>query len=454
MITAKRFGPVTRIPRFAEVLFTSQRRGAYNRSVNPMLTRPRSALEGSAAPAASGPGAPADLVIVANGPGELSNWAVPMARAAREWAASKDLSLTLSLVLPPCQVASGQEAAYAGRRAVFDRIFGPRECVGFVLGLRRFPASGPGCVLHMGGDLWYSATLARRFRFSAFAYVETTLIRRRARRFQGVFVPSGALADRLVAGKVSRERLHVVGDLRAENVARVLLTAPRPRGGARVALLPGSRRWITDQFLPYLLDIAARMRAARPDLQFALVTSPFLSRRDITRALGASRESLGALGVEVVDEDHHREMAACDLAITLPGTNTVELAILGVPMLIILPLQRPGVIRTPGLNEWLSRIPGMATLVKSVVIAWYLRHHPFLSWPNQEAGRLVVPEMVGRLYPPQVARQAVEMLDDRPALAAMARDLRTLYTIPEGAARAIMDGMAPFLRPAPVQRST
>jgi len=419
-----------------------------------MLTRPRAAVEGPEASGASAAGASADLVIIANGPGELSNWAVPMARAAREWAASKSLSLTLSLVLPPCQVSSGQEAAYARRHAVFDRIYGPRQCWGFILGVRRFPATGPGCVLHMGGDLWYAATLARRFGFAAFAYVETTLIRRRARKFQGVFVPSAELADRLVAGKVSRERLHVVGDLRVETVSRVLRTAPERHQGVRVALLPGSRRWITDLFLPFLLDVVAMMRADRPDLRFALITSPFLAQGDFAHALGARAESLGALGVEVVDKDHHREMAASDLAITLPGTNTVELAILGVPMLIILPLQKPGVIRTPGLNEWLSRIPGMATLVKSVMIGLYLRHHPFLSWPNQEAGRMLVPEMVGNLPAAAVARRAVEMLNDPPALAAMARDLHTLYAIPEGASRSIMDGMAPILVPAPVQGST
>ena len=123
----------------------------------------------------------AELVIVSSGPGEVSTWAVPMARAAAEWAAARGRPLTLTLILPPCQFASGQEAAFARRQGLFARVLGPRECLAVVTGLRRLPLAGPGCVLHLGGDLWYSSTLARRAGAPAFAYVETPLIAPRAR---------------------------------------------------------------------------------------------------------------------------------------------------------------------------------------------------------------------------------------------------------------------------------
>src|SRR5205807_107684 len=117
---------------------------------------------------------------------------------------------------------------------------------------------------------------------------------------------------------------------------------------------------------------------------------PRLARRSMT---------LPDLGIEVVEREHLRAMAQCDLALTYPGTNNDELAILGVPMIVVVPLERVSTIRTPGLSEWLGRIPGISNLVKAVVVGHYLRHHRLLAWPNQHAGRMLVPEIVGRFTP-------------------------------------------------------
>jgi hypothetical protein len=333
---------------------------------------------------------------------------------------------------------------------VFERIYGPWECVAFAARLRRFPAPGPGCVLHFGGDLWYSATLARRFRFSAFAYVESTQpILPRARWFTRVFLPSRALADRLIAKGAPRERLSVVGDLRVEHLQSIRSTTPRARLGARVALFPGSRHWMVRIALPYILELVPAMRALRPDLGFSLIASPFLSRRVRARTLAAHEPALARCGIEIVDDDHLRAMAACDLALTYPGSNNDELAVLGVPMLVVFPLEHVGSVRTPGLSEWVGRIPGIATLVKTVVVGRYLRHHRLLAWPNRHAGRMVVPELVGRLTPDRVARRAVEMLDDEAGLLRMSQELRALYANSESTARRMLGEMAPFLERPP-----
>ena len=412
--------------------------------MNQIFTRARASHADVDAPARRGSEAAGELVIVANGPGELSGWAVPLARAARAWAASQDRPLQLSLVLPPCQVASGYEKPFAMGQGVFHRIFGPKDCLAFVTGWRRFPSAGPGCVLHLGGDLWYSATLARRFGFPAFAYVETTLIRKRAHRFERAFVPSPELAERLVRRGVPAHRLSVVGDIRVEHLQTIPAAIPFARGRPRVALLPGSREWILRLALPFLLGLVPAVRALRPEVEFALIVSPFLPSSMIRRAISAG----GNLGCDVVDRDQLETAAQCDLAITYPGTNTVELAVLGVPMLVVLPLHHPQAIRTPGLNEWLSRIPGMAGLTKSIIVAAYTRRHKLLAWPNREAGRMITPEMVGRIAPLQVARRTIEMLDDQAALQRIAQELRTLYPPARGATTRILEEMAPFLWPA------
>ena len=411
--------------------------------MNQIRTRASASDADVAATPQRGSRAPAELVIIANGPGELTGWAVPLARAARAWAASQDRALRLSLVLPPCQVASGHERPFAIRQGVFHRIFSPRECLAFVTGWRRFPSAGPGCVLHLGGDLWYSAALARRLGFPALAYVETSLIRKRIDRFERAFVPSQALADRLVRRGVPAHRLSVVGDIRIEHL-QTIPALSFARGRQRVALLPGSREWILRLGLPLILSAVPVVRALRPEVEFALIVSPFLSSGMISRAISAGSD----LGIDVMHREQLEAATQCDLAITYPGTNTVELAVLGVPMLVLLPLHHPQAIRTPGLNEWVSRIPGMAGLTKSIIVAVYTRRHKLLAWPNREAGRMITPEMVGRITPPQVARRVIEMLDDRAGLDRIAQELRTLYPPARGATARILEEMAPFLWPA------
>lgn len=390
----------------------------------------------------------AELVIVSSGPGELSNWAVPMARAAAAWAARHEVLLTLSLILPPCQFASGQEIAFARRQEVFTRILGPRACLALVAGLARFPAAGPGCLLHLGGDLWYSATLGRRLGFRAFAYAETMLVRKRAHRFERVFLPTQALARHLLDDGVPSGRVTVVGDLRVDHLASVRTRAGEGRGRTRVALLPGSRRWLVEGVLPMFLEAAAAMRARRPEIEFSLIVSPFLPRETLADVLAPHRAALTALGIDAVQGDHLAAMTRSDLAITLPGTNTVELAILGVPMLVAVPLHRPERIRMEGMAEWLGRIPLLGAAVKTMIARRLMRSPTLVAWPNREAGRPIVPELLGHITAEDIARRALALLDDRPGLARTARELRGLYATPPGVAQRILDTMAPHLFPA------
>lgn len=392
-------------------------------------------------------------MLVSSGPGELSNWAVPMARAAKEWAARREIPLTLSLILPPCQFASGQEIAFARRQDVFARILGPRACLTLVTGLARFPATGPGCLLHLGGDLWYSATLGRRLGYPAFAYAETPLVRKRAHRFERVFLPSQALARRLAEDGVPSERLTVVGDLRVDHLSEFRTRPGERRSGARVALLPGSRRWLVEGVLPLFLEAAEAMRARRAEIRFSLIASPFLPRDALVRILEPHREAVVALGVDVTQDDRLTAMAQSDLAITLPGTNTVELAILGVPMLVAVPLHRPGRIRMEGMSEWLGRIPVLGNAIKGMIALQLMRHPKLLAWPNREAGRPIVPELVGRITPDDIARRALALLEDPSGLEQTARDLRGLYATPRGVAQRMLDAMAPHLLPAADRRT-
>jgi lipid-A-disaccharide synthase len=122
-------------------------------------------------------------------------------------------------------------------------------------------------------------------------------------------------------------------------------------------------------------------------------------------------------------------------------------------MLVVLSLDRPGRIRTEGMSEWVSRVPGLGTAIKTAMAWQFARRGQLVAWPNREAGRQVVPEMVGRVLPADVARRALGMLDDPADLRRMSDELRSLYATPPGVAQRMLEEMAPWLRAARGRRA-
>jgi hypothetical protein len=66
-------------------------------------------------------------------------------------------------------------------------------------------------------------------------------------------------------------------------------------------------------------------------------------------ARGRRRVTPAGHRVEIVDEiERYAHMRAADVALTIPGTNTLELGIAGVPAVVVLPLNRPEIIPLEG----------------------------------------------------------------------------------------------------------
>ena len=74
-------------------------------------------------------------------------------------------------------------------------------------------------------------------------------------------------------------------------------------------------------------------------------------------------------------------MRAADLAVTIPGTNTLELGIAGVPSLVLLPLNKPEVIPLEGPGHWLSLVPGVGTTLKRQAVRLAAPRFP-VALPN------------------------------------------------------------------------
>jgi lipid-A-disaccharide synthase len=106
---------------------------------------------------------------------------------------------------------------------------------------------------------------------------------------------------------------------------------PEPTQGPVISLLPGSRRSEIDRLLPIMLAAAAEIRRRRP-ARFRLIRAPAVPRELIDRHLAASDATVQ---VEVVERERFEALADSHLALCASGTATLEVGLLGTPMVIV-----------------------------------------------------------------------------------------------------------------------
>ncbi len=367
-----------------------------------------------------------DVLVVSNGPGEVWGWALPVARALRRLAPA-----AVRLALPPCQYATGREAEVARRSGLFDEVLEPGMCVRLSLGLGRRKAD---CVVHLGGDLWYAVRLSRRLRCPAVAYVERTRIASRHHAFAWIGTNTPALARRLVTLGVPEGKVEPVGELRADAVRVALDPAPEGNAGEDrlLLLLPGSRPSLVRDLAPLMVRIGELVRGGHPDVEVGMAASPFLPP-------GLLEGIVRDRGVRIVSEDSERLRAyrRAALALTIPGTSSLELGFLHTPMVVWLPLYDPARLPVEGILEWVGRVPLGGRALKAAVVRRYFRTPRLVALPNRMAGTRIVEEIVGSAPLEAVAHRVGELLDDGTRRAAMRESLRAHFPCVPGAAERI-----------------
>jgi lipid-A-disaccharide synthase len=99
-----------------------------------------------------------------------------------------------------------------------------------------------------------------------------------------------------------------------------------------VGILPGSRKKEVTALLPTFLQSARSLQEkCDEELTFLLPLASTLSMKNLQEnGLNNHNE----LKVEVIEEDRYDLMAACDVVVAASGTVTLELALLGTPMVV------------------------------------------------------------------------------------------------------------------------
>jgi lipid A disaccharide synthetase len=118
-------------------------------------------------------------------------------------------------------------------------------------------------------------------------------------------------------------------------------------------------------------------------------------------------------------------LSQCSICLTTVGANTAELGALAVPMIVVLPTQQLDAMRSwDGLPGLLANLPGVGTTFAKLINWLFLRRKGLLAWPNIWAQEEIIPELVGKLQPQEVAEMVLDYLEHPEKLADMRAKLQ------------------------------
>ena len=412
---------------------------------------------------------PMDVVILSNGPGEVTTWVKPVVQALRR--IHGDIAdLRISVVLSPCPNATGQEAAIAAQYPEVDRVQAARHFWPFLLRGKTaadWDWRDRGVVLFLGGDQIYPILVGRRLGYRTVIYAEWFTNWRRWADAFGVM--NSTLVDQAPA--VYRHKFHVVGDLMADvqsspvDADPVAQQLPLGPDTVLIGMLPGSKRAKLAQGIPLLLAVADYVGDRAPAARFVVPVAPTLSVETLAAYGDRQQNPLVSVfdspAAILVQPDHpqqipylktergtqlflwqpfpaHAVTSRCALCLTTVGANTAELGALGVPMVVLLPTQQLDAMNAwDGLVGLLVNLPLLGRplnrLINRVFLAYIRRRGKRFAWPNIWAGREIVPELLGHLTAADIGDRILAYLAHPERLDAIRQDLRQVRGSPGAA---------------------
>lgn len=416
-----------------------------------------------------------DILILSNGPGEVTTWVRPVVKALRQQLGDDRSLVRISVVLSPCPNGTGKEAAIAKSYLEVDRVQGAEHFFPFLLQgktAENWDWHELGVVVFLGGDQFFPVIIGRRLGYRTVVYAEWDA---RWHRWIDRF---GVMKPEIIANapKKYAHKLTVVGDLMADvsifephelkvnNKQQV--TNNQEQVTELIGLLPGSKSAKLFQGVPLTLAIAQHIHSCRPQTRFVIPVAPTIDFSTLARyadfeqnpliqQLGWSEAQLimpsphsserpflktpSGLCVELWQSfPAHDLLSQCRLCLTTVGANTAELGSLAVPMIVLLPMQQLDAMRAwDGLPGLLTRLPGIgqgiAKLINFLILQQYSRKKRLFAWPNIWAQQEIVPELVGKLQPNQVAELALDYLEHPKKLEKMREQLRAVRGQPGAA---------------------
>jgi lipid A disaccharide synthetase len=387
-----------------------------------------------------------DILILSNGPGEITTWVRPFVKALRQELGDERSQMRISVVLSPCPNASGKEAAIALSYPEVDRVQAAEHFWQFLLwGKTRenWDWRDRGVVVFLGGDQIFPVLIGKKLGYRTVVYAEWDA------RWHNWIDRFGVMQAK-VSEKVSPKYAHkftVVGDLMVE--AQTNITQNATLNTEIIGLLPGSKAAKLSQGVPLCLAVAEYIHAKRPQTKFVIPVAPTLDlptlasfanpeKNPFVQVFGSSSAVLvesdipvlkteKGLCVELCRENPaHELLSHCSICLTTVGANTAELGALAVPMIVVIPTQQLDAMRSwDGLPGLLANLPVVGSTFAKAINWLVLSRKGLLAWPNIWAKAEIVPELVGKLQPQDVAEMFLDFLTRPEKLDDMRNQLRS-----------------------------
>ncbi|MBS3812025.1 MAG: hypothetical protein KGY44_09290 [Halanaerobiales bacterium] len=343
----------------------------------------------------------------------------------------KNIKINIYIFIPPCVFSSGKEAkVLLGLKGV-EAVYNSKDYLKFILfniKPSNFKAAKKGFVLFLGGDLMHAVFLAKRLNYPVYSYTERDYgFIKSIKKF---YVSDQKIYQRLLKKGADPAKLKVVGNLIIDSVqpglngkqAKAKLNKKDDQ--IIINLMPGSRPREFEYILPLFLNTATEIKQKKSKYRFVLTKAPFINEKEIKRSLRdkrinsdtvynkeENRLSIDDFVIEIYEEDPYSIMREADFALTIPGTNNLELAVLETPMLVILPLNKPELIPLPGLIGLLGEIPLLGKFLKRVIIPKMSRNRKYISLINLLQEKEIVPEMRGLINNQDLTAKILDLLE-------------------------------------------
>lgn len=398
----------------------------------------------------SGIGKMDELFILTNSPGEVSGWVKPVVLEL----ASKGFPAKISLVVLPCQYASGKEAEYGNQIGGIDSVYTFKElwkAHSSVRGRKRL-------VLQLGGDPFFGALLSAKLGCVWMIYTSRPRWKSRVGHY---FVPDAAAENRFALQGVKKDRVTRVGNLiydsapeccDADDARRIMGLSGNEQA---VSFLPGSRPFEYRDGFPFFSSAAMEFLRNHPNYHAFLPVAPTVDEKLLIEGLdeaglnwtgGAVAEEISWDGpgrIRFIRENNFEAIKASALAVAFPGTNNLQITSLCVPLLTVIPLNQAENIPLDGISGMIPMsVPG-AKVLKKKLVYWYSRRLKYASLPNRMTGKEIVPEQRGVMTPSMVAGLVEDLVSDPERLSGIVRGYSEIV-LERGASSKIADKVCDY----------
>ena len=402
---------------------------------------------------------PVDILILSNGPGEITTWVRPVVKSLREKLGNDRDKVRISVILSPCSNASGKEADIALSYPQVDRVQAQADFFPFLLWgktAQSWDWREKGVIVFLGGDQFFPVVIGKRLSYRTVVYAEWEA------RWHSLINRFGVMKPEIAANVKPKyaDKFTVVGDLMAEaSVAEekgqgieeevAITNYPLPITNTQlIGILPGSKAAKLSQGVPLSLAIAEYIHEKLPEIKFVIPVAPTLDLQTLSRFADAEKNPMsqhfGGISAKLIDSEPpflqtesglrvelslkhpaYDTLSKCSFCLTTVGANTAELGSLAVPMLVLLPTQQLDAMRAwDGIPGLLANLPFVGSSFAKLINWYFLRRKGLLAWPNIWAQSEIVPELVGKLQPQEVGDIVIDYLQNPQKLADMRAKLR------------------------------